>query len=137
MPRSHLKGTSFFFSRGLFWGSTCRQSSGVRIVYRLDNNVFPHVLISTLVELQIDQLSEIEWNKEAFTSLVVDEPVKELITALVTNQLSSERSTDLMDGKGNGQSPFFFYSKPYANSILHQGLIILLHGYVSKPSITL
>jgi hypothetical protein len=68
--------------------------------------VFPDALTSTLVELQIDQLSEIEWNKEAFASLVVDEPVKELITALVTNQLSSERSTDLMDGKGNGESPF-------------------------------
>jgi hypothetical protein len=51
----------------------------------------------------------VRWNKEAFESLVVDPPVKELITALVTNQLASEKATDLMEGKGTG-------------------LIILLHG---------
>jgi len=36
---------------------------------------------------------------------------KELITALVTNQIAVERGTDLMSGKGNG-------------------LFILLHGWV-------
>jgi hypothetical protein len=58
------------------------------------------------VELEVDRISEVEWNKEAFQSLVVDPPVKELITALVTNQLASEKATDLMDGKGTGRSSF-------------------------------
>jgi hypothetical protein len=53
----------------------------------------------------------VTWNKEAFESLVVDDETKELIQALVTNQIAAERSTDLISGKGNG-------------------LIILLHGYV-------
>jgi hypothetical protein len=46
---------------------------------------------------------------EAFDSLVVDDDTKELVKALVTNQLEGEKATDLMDGKGNG-------------------LVILLHG---------
>jgi hypothetical protein len=49
----------------------------------------------------------VQWNKEAFASLVVDPPVKELITALVTNQLATEKSTDLMDGKGTGMDLVF------------------------------
>ena len=49
------------------------------------------------------------WNKKAFESLVVENETKELIQALVTNQLKAEQSTDLISGKGNG-------------------LIILLHG---------
>jgi hypothetical protein len=49
------------------------------------------------------------WNTEAFDSLVVDTDTKELVQALVTNQLEKEKGTDLMEGKGNG-------------------LVILLHG---------
>jgi len=50
-----------------------------------------------------------KWNEEAFKSLVVDKETKELISALVTNQIDAEKGTDLMSGKGNG-------------------LFILLHG---------
>lgn len=49
------------------------------------------------------------WNDKAFSNLVADEEMKELILALVTNQLESEKGTDLIDNKGNG-------------------LIMLLHG---------
>jgi hypothetical protein len=49
------------------------------------------------------------WNKQAFDNLVVGDDTKELVKALVTNQLDAEKATDLMDGKGNG-------------------LVILLHG---------
>lgn len=49
------------------------------------------------------------WNTQAFESLVIDDETKELIKALVTNQIDAEKGTDLMSGKGNG-------------------LFILLHG---------
>ena len=61
------------------------------------------------VELDVDRIHPLKWNKGAFESLVVDPETKELIQALVMNQQDAENSTDLMSGKGNG-------------------LIILLHG---------
>lgn len=66
----------------------------------------------SLVNLQVDLVSPVKWNKKAFQNLVVDEDTKELIIALVTNQLAVEKATDLMGGKGNG-------------------LIVLLHGLAS------
>jgi hypothetical protein len=48
---------------------------------------------------------------EAFDSLVVDDDTKELVKALVTNQLAKEKGTDVLNGKGDG-------------------LVILLHGSV-------
>jgi len=61
------------------------------------------------VDLRVDCLSEVVWNKEAFKSLVLDNKTKNLIQALISNQLEAEKSTDLISGKGNG-------------------LILLLHG---------
>ncbi|KAI9876054.1 MAG: hypothetical protein M1830_007447 [Pleopsidium flavum] len=61
------------------------------------------------VNLCVDGISPVAWNKQAFESLVVDENTKILITALVTNKITAEKATDLMSGKGNG-------------------LIVLLHG---------
>lgn len=66
---------------------------------------------SAAVDLQVDQISKVSWNKDAFKSLVLDEKTKELVQALVSNQITAEKSTDLISGKGNG-------------------LILLLHGYV-------
>jgi hypothetical protein len=54
---------------------------------------------------------------QAFDSLVVDDDTKELVKALVTNQLAREKATDLMDGKGNG-------------------LVILLHGFAPHLTMT-
>jgi hypothetical protein len=64
-----------------------------------------------LVDLEVDRIVDISWNTAAFESLVTDEGTKELILALVTNQLAAEKATDLIGGKGNG-------------------LIMLLHGYI-------
>jgi len=64
-----------------------------------------------LVDLEVDRIVDISWNTAAFESLVIDEGTKELILALVTNQLAAEKATDLIGGKGNG-------------------LIMLLHGYI-------
>ncbi|KAI4134159.1 MAG: hypothetical protein LQ347_001757 [Umbilicaria vellea] len=61
------------------------------------------------VELQADRITEVVWSKEAFKSLVLDRKTKDLIQALISNQLAAEKSTDLISGKGNG-------------------LILLLHG---------
>ena len=60
-------------------------------------------------DLQVDRISEATWNKAAFKSLVLHEKTKDLIQALISNQLATEKSTDLISGKGNG-------------------LILLLHG---------
>jgi hypothetical protein len=61
------------------------------------------------VPLKAACIAPVEWNLGAFDNLVVDEDTKELVKALVTNQLTAEKATDLMEGKGNG-------------------LVILLHG---------
>ncbi|CAN9260087.1 unnamed protein product [Alternaria alternata] len=60
-------------------------------------------------DLMVDKIVDIAWNKEAFKHLVADEKTKELVQALVADRISSERNTDIIQGKGNG-------------------LIILLHG---------
>ncbi|KIV87674.1 hypothetical protein PV11_03205 [Exophiala sideris] len=60
-------------------------------------------------DLEVDRISEVVWNVEAFQSLVIDRIAKDLIRALVSKQLAAEKATDLIVGKGNG-------------------LILLLHG---------
>ncbi|KAI9687859.1 MAG: hypothetical protein M1822_001940 [Bathelium mastoideum] len=60
-------------------------------------------------DLMADRVSEVQWNVEAFQKVVIDRRAKDLIRALVSNQLAMEVSTDLIEGKGNG-------------------LILLLHG---------
>ena len=60
-------------------------------------------------DLIADGIFDIKWNKETFHKVEIDRKVKDLIEALVTNQLAAEVSTDLIAGKGNG-------------------LILLLHG---------
>lgn len=61
------------------------------------------------VDLEVDRIGDVVWNKNAFDHLVADDETKELVQALVEERLSSERSTDIISGKGNG-------------------LIMLLHG---------
>ncbi|MCJ1360554.1 MAG: hypothetical protein MMC33_010562 [Icmadophila ericetorum] len=85
-----------------------KQSSATTFVVR--NGVGqPSFILFVLVDLEVDRISEVVWNKKVFESLVIDEATKESVQALVTNQLAAEKSTDLIIGKGNG-------------------LIILLHG---------
>ena len=60
-------------------------------------------------DLLVDRISDVQWNVEAFQKVVIDHKAKDLIRALVSNQLAMEVSTDLIEGKGNG-------------------LILLLHG---------
>ena len=54
------------------------------------------------MDLFVDRISDVSWNKKAFESLVVNERTKELVQALITNQLTAEKSTDMIGGKGNG-----------------------------------
>lgn len=61
------------------------------------------------MDLEVDEIKEIYWNKQSFDHLVVDDETKELIQALITNQIAREQGTDIIERKGNG-------------------LIILLHG---------
>ncbi|KAI4594834.1 hypothetical protein KJ359_007354 [Pestalotiopsis sp. 9143b] len=61
------------------------------------------------LELQVDRMQSVVWNTRAFDRLVINSKTKRLIQALISNQIETERSTDLISGKGNG-------------------LILLLHG---------
>ncbi|OTB11465.1 hypothetical protein K445DRAFT_322048 [Daldinia sp. EC12] len=61
------------------------------------------------MDLKVDNIGDVVWNETAFERLVLEEKSKKLIQALVTEQIETKRSTDLISGKGNG-------------------LIMLLHG---------
>lgn len=54
------------------------------------------------LEIDAEFVSEGKWNFKAFQNLVLDEETKDILEALVTHQLATEASTDLIEGKGNG-----------------------------------
>lgn len=62
-----------------------------------------------LVDLDIDRIRSVKWNKVAFEHLVIEPETKEIIQALVTNQSETDHDADMIESKGNG-------------------LIMLLHG---------
>lgn len=70
-------------------------------------------LVQNLVTLEVDLIEDVVWNADAFKFLVIEERMKELVQAVVTNQIHAAESTDLIRGKGSG-------------------LTMLLHGYVRK-----
>ncbi|KAH8807766.1 P-loop containing nucleoside triphosphate hydrolase protein [Xylogone sp. PMI_703] len=59
--------------------------------------------------LLVEHMSDIVWNTKAFDRLVIVPDKRELIEALVTAHTNTTKSTDIIEGKGNG-------------------LIMLLHG---------
>jgi ATP-dependent 26S proteasome regulatory subunit len=66
--------------------------------------------LASIVQLDIQNIRPVEWDKKAFDRLVLDDKTKELIYALVDVQNSGRNKVhDVIKGKGNG-------------------LIILLHG---------
>ena len=50
----------------------------------------------------ISRIFDVRWYKEAFQKVVLDRRTKDVIRALLRNQLTAEVSTDLTKGKGNG-----------------------------------
>ncbi|KAH7151005.1 hypothetical protein DER46DRAFT_628894 [Fusarium sp. MPI-SDFR-AT-0072] len=54
------------------------------------------------VTLDVHTLREVKWNNQAFDHLVISQITKELIKAVVINQLGNKANTDLIHGKGNG-----------------------------------
>ncbi|PTB53826.1 hypothetical protein M431DRAFT_6109 [Trichoderma harzianum CBS 226.95] len=61
------------------------------------------------ITLNVHYIEDVVWNTEAFEFLVIDQETKNMIQAVVTNQLRASQNADLIRGKGNG-------------------LFILLHG---------
>ncbi|TKA77498.1 hypothetical protein B0A49_00788 [Cryomyces minteri] len=61
------------------------------------------------VNLRVDCIKPVQWNKESFNSLAIDSNTKEMIEALVKNKIEADKATDVIAGKGSG-------------------LIVLLHG---------
>ncbi|KAF4339550.1 AAA family ATPase [Fusarium beomiforme] len=53
------------------------------------------------ITLDVHALREVQWNSQAFEYLVISQVTKELIKAVVMNQLGS-KANDLIHGKGNG-----------------------------------
>jgi hypothetical protein len=96
--------------------TTCARKDGVSIP-SLPSKL-PNLFLTCIVDLEVDQIREVVWNKLSFDHLVIDSETKEIVEALITNQIAGEQSTDIIESKGNG-------------------LIILLHGvsqisYVTK-----
>ncbi|KAK1142927.1 hypothetical protein N8T08_007168 [Aspergillus melleus] len=52
--------------------------------------------------LLVEHIRDINWNESAFDRLVLSHGKKNLIKALVTAHTQSARSTDIIEGKGNG-----------------------------------
>ncbi len=52
-------------------------------------------------DLVADRISDVTWNKEALQDLVIDRKARDLIRALVSNQLATETVRKLIMGKGN------------------------------------
>lgn len=61
------------------------------------------------MDLQVDNISEVKWDKRSFDNLAIAEENKKIIKALVLNKIERDKATDVVPGKGNG-------------------LVILLHG---------
>jgi hypothetical protein len=70
--------------------------------------IFPNTIIGynlrtkKWVDLDVDHICEVQWNKRAFETLAIDDETKELVEALVTSQIAASKATDLISGKGNG-----------------------------------
>ncbi|KAH7397487.1 P-loop containing nucleoside triphosphate hydrolase protein [Pyrenochaeta sp. MPI-SDFR-AT-0127] len=60
-------------------------------------------------DLKVDRVCPVVWNTTIFETLVLHRKTKELINALISKQIKSQKSTDVIANKGNG-------------------LIMLLHG---------
>jgi hypothetical protein len=54
------------------------------------------------VDLDVDRISDVVWNKNAIDDLVADDETKEIVQALAEERLASETSTDIISGEGNG-----------------------------------
>ncbi|KAK7701513.1 hypothetical protein SLS64_010258 [Diaporthe eres] len=59
-------------------------------------------LVQNLVTLDVDLIEDVVWNTDAFKFLVIEDRMKELVQAVVTNQIHAAESTDLIRGKGSG-----------------------------------
>ena len=73
------------------------------------NTLRVEILTLSKVSLNIETIEPVKWNQMAFDRLVLEEKSKELIKALVTVHVSTNKMGDIISGKGTG-------------------LIILLHG---------
>lgn len=61
------------------------------------------------MDLQVDNISKVKWDKKSFDHLAIAEEKKKMIKALVLNKIARDKTTDVVPGKGNG-------------------LVVLLHG---------
>ncbi|EPE06110.1 aaa family atpase [Ophiostoma piceae UAMH 11346] len=52
--------------------------------------------------IELDRIQPVRWNKLAFRRLAIPSTTKDVIQALVTKQLSHDKSTDFISSKGNG-----------------------------------
>ncbi|KAF2139756.1 uncharacterized protein K452DRAFT_320350 [Aplosporella prunicola CBS 121167] len=82
----------------------------LKLEYLFPANIFGFDMMEKKwVNLRVDCISPITWNKTSFETLELKFEKKMLIKALVSNKIASDRATDVVAGKGTG-------------------LILLLHG---------
>ncbi|KAI0871174.1 AAA family ATPase [Hypoxylon argillaceum] len=56
----------------------------------------------TWIDLKVDDIKDITWNKQSFDHLALDSATKELLQTLIMSQIASEKGTDSIKEKGNG-----------------------------------
>ena len=59
-------------------------------------------MIHIIVEFDIDKLSEIEWETEAFSNLIIPEDRKTLLRSLIEAHNAGSVFDDFIKGKGRG-----------------------------------
>ena len=75
--------------------------------------------------MRVEELSDINWRNDAFEKLVLDERLKELVKALVSNQ--SGTFEDLIEGKGGG-TIFLLHGPPgEGKTLTAEAIAELLH----------
>src|SRR6266511_1182273 len=108
--RMHPRESSIFEPPIQFRIGAADEPPKGNFVLLLPANVYGfNLLDKKWINLSVDQISPIQWNKKAFERLVVKPKIKELIKALVSVHINMGKSADIVTGKGNG-------------------LIVLLHG---------
>ncbi|KAI1754807.1 hypothetical protein F4782DRAFT_552755 [Xylaria castorea] len=85
------------------------------------------------LDLDVDQVELVIWNKQAFKHLVIKEKTKRLIQASISNQIEAEKSTDLIPSKGNGSIMLLHGGPGTADVFLEQRSLEDLHCNALAP----
>ena len=87
------------------------------------------------MDIEVDHIREVQWNKQAFENLAIDKKTKNVVRALVSKQIATDMSTDLISGKGNGLI-MLLHGGPGTGKTLTAGRLFLLCIMYSRKILT-